>query len=262
MVKISDFPLEIVARVFKELDLENAWTARQVCRHWRDVFEFCAYGSKNVYLRGISVGVDIICGIHSGKGKVLDRHIIHGQLEFDSSKGVRRLAKWSPTEECYEVWPGGRWRKYTICDVLTDVNLRISNLPSNQPDIIVNLGKDATLVGDVTHGAGNAQKGMGLFSQFIISIDTLEEPSCNGRSYHKHFIAGLIAPLWQIYALIVHNSRIHRAEMEIIRRHYVQTSSLFHATALKKMNQDDWKGFGGFYSEAEEVLDESDYSYY
>src|SRR5579862_3059781 len=120
MVNISDFPHEIVARVFEEMDLENAWTARQVCRHWRDVFEFCAYGSNSIYMRGFSVGVDIMCAIYSGKGKVLDRHVIHGQLGFDSSKGARRVAKWSPTEEFYEVWPGGRWRKYAICDVLTD----------------------------------------------------------------------------------------------------------------------------------------------
>lgn len=257
MVNISDFPLEVVARVFEEMDLESVWTAREVCRHWRDVFEFCAYGSNNSYLRGISVGVDIICGIHSGKGKVLDRHVIHGHLAFDSSKGARQVAKWSPSEQCYEVWPGGRWRKYAICDVLTDVNLRISNLPLNQPDITLNLGKDATLVGDVTQGTVNAQLGMGLFSQFVISIDTSEEPSCKGRSYHKHSIASLIAPSWQIYALIVHNSRVHRAEMEIIRRHYVQTSSVFRSTSLaKKMDQDDWIGFGGFYSRVGVVLED------
>ena len=237
MVNISDFPLEVVARVFEEMDLENAWTARQVCRQWRNVFEFCAYGSNSIYLQGICVGVDIICGIHSSKGEVLDRHIIQGGLEFDSSKAARGLTKWSPMEECYEVWPGGRWRKYAISDVLMDVNLRFSNLPSNQPDILVNLGKDATLVGDITHGTGITQKRMGLFDQFIISIDTLEEPSCNSRSYHKHSIVGLIAPSWQIYALIVHNIRVHRTEMEIIRRHYVRNSALFWSTALKKMER-------------------------
>ena len=252
MVIIADFPLELVARVFEELDLENAWTARQVCHHWRDVFEFCAYGSNSIYLRGIFVSVDVICGILSAKGKVLDQHVIHGQLKFDPSMGVQRVAKWTAEEECYEVWPGGRWRKYTIGEVLTDVNIQLSNLPSNAPDIHLELGRNVTLTTQITRRTTvteHVEKAIGIFDEFVISIDTLEEPSSSGRSYNKHSITNLFAPMWKIYALLVHNTKKYREEMEILRRHYVQSSS-FCATKLKEMDtRRIWKGFGGFYSE-------------
>jgi hypothetical protein len=259
MVNISDFPLELVARVFEEMDLENAWTARQVCRRWRDVFEFCAYGSNSNYLQGIILGVDIICGIHSAKGKVLDQHVIHGQLISDSSKATRGIARWVAVEECYEIWPGGRWRKFMIGDVLTDVKLCFSNLPSNAPDIHLQLGRDVTLTSHITYRTEITQhreKAIGVFDEFVISIDTLEEPSPNGRSYDKHSITNLYAPLWQIYALIVHNSKKYREEMDIIRRHYLQTST-FRTMKLKEPDtQGTWEGFGGFYSEEYSDLDD------
>src|SRR5277367_6196000 len=134
MVKIQDFPLELSARVFEEMKVEDAWRSREVCRYWHQAFEFCAYGSHSVYLHGISVSVDVICGIlpkttSKAGGKFLDRHVVHGELEFDISTGARRdVAKWASQERIYEPWPGGRWRNYSIAEVLTDVELRFTGL--------------------------------------------------------------------------------------------------------------------------------------
>src|SRR5271170_3086305 len=110
MVEIQDFPLEVFARVFEELKVEDAWRAREVCHYWLQAFEFFTYGSHSVYLHGISV--DVICAIlHEPKSKTgrkfLDRHVLQGELEFNTSgNGV---AKWASQTRRYEYWPGG-WR--------------------------------------------------------------------------------------------------------------------------------------------------------
>ena len=250
MVTISDFPLELVARVFEVMDLENAWAARQVCRHWRDVFEFCAYASNCNYLKGINVNVDIICGILSAKGKVLDQHVIQGRLGFGSAKGMGQMAKWIAEEERYEIWPGGGWRKYTINEVLMDVKLHFSHLPSNAPDIHIKLGRDVTITSHIpqrTKIIPPSEKAIGTSDKFVISIDTLEEPSSSGRSYYKHYISNLHAPIKQIYSLLVHNAKKYRQEMEIVRRHYIQ-SSLCSMELREIDTQGIWNGFGGYYS--------------
>jgi len=257
-VTISNLPLELLARIFEAMDLEDAWTsAREVCRRWHDVFEFCAYSSNSIYLRRILIGVDIVCEIFSAKGEVLDRQVIHGELRFNSSKGNRtgNIARWtsSSNEACYQVWPGGRWRTFSISDVLTNISLRISNFSSNAPINVhvIQLGRDVTLVGSgndifytkvIPHGDASP------FSQFVVSVDTAEEPSfnCSGRSYRKHSITGFIAPTWKIYALLVHYSRINRAEREIIHRHYVQAPLFSGLIGLKeKQSREHHRGFEG-----------------
>jgi hypothetical protein len=261
MVTIADFPLELVARVFEELDLENAWSARQVCRHWLSVFEFCAYGSKSIYLRGICVGVDIICGILSAKGKVLDRHVIHGELNLESSKREGAVAQWNATEGRYEVWPGGRWRQYSIGDVLTDVVLLFKNTPSNSSGTTVHLGRDVTLSGHTTE-TDNIKKPTEVFDDFVLSIDTLEEPSPTGRAYEKHSVRSLLTPMWKVYAFLVHNTIKHRDEMELFCRHYAHSLLFRRETELKEIDGSDaWRGFGGYYSEIENYLKPIEWCY-
>jgi hypothetical protein len=41
--------------------------------------------------------------------------------------------------------------------------------------------------------------------------------------YFKHSINGLAAPKWQIYALLVHHSKLQRDNLERLRRHYIQS---------------------------------------
>src|SRR6202021_1016154 len=114
---IMDFPVEIVAKVFSEMDVEDAWTARGVCRYWHEVFDLVAYGSTQSPLTGIHIGVDAVCGMTSPMGAVLDRHVIHGELEFDMTKKTTRmvgnntgLARGVYEKKKYKYWPGGKRR--------------------------------------------------------------------------------------------------------------------------------------------------------
>jgi hypothetical protein len=234
MVKIQDFPLELTARVFEEMKTEDAWRAREVCRYWHQAFEFCAYGSNSVYLHGISVSVDVICGLlpattSKAGSKFLDRHIVHGELQFDSSAGASRgFAKWVSEKRRYEAWPGGRWRQHSIGEVLTDVELRFTGLVGAD-DARIHFGTDITFTSRVSLTNGITRyvdSGAGKFNAFLVSIDTLTEPAANGKANYKHALTAFSAPMWQIYALLARHIRSQREHEELVRRHYFRTSIL------------------------------------
>lgn len=235
MVRIQDFPLEVIARVFEELKVEDAWRAREVCHYWHRAFEFCAYGPHSVYLRGISVGVDVICGIlpettSKAGGKFLDRHVVHGELEFDTSTGApgSGVAKWVSHDKRYEAWPGGRWRSYSISEVLTDVELRFTGLVGAD-DARIHFGTDITFTSRVSLTNGITRyvdSGVGKFSSFFVSIDTISESAVNGKMNYKHALTGFSAPMWQIYTLLARHIRLQREYEELLRRHYFQTTIL------------------------------------
>jgi hypothetical protein len=227
---IHDLSVELVARIFEELEVEDAWSARGVCRYWHSVFEYVAYGAAcGIYLKGVQVSVDVVCAIVSAKGEFLDRHIVHGNLAFDPSKGSRSNTTMTvlvPQERKYEFWPGGKWRKYTISDVLKDVKLQFSNFPSFDQDLVLGLGADVALARTVTRRQNKSvhfDEGYGKFKDFVVSIDTLDDRSCCGKSYDKHCITSLVAPKWQIYALLVQHSRLQRVMMEDYRRHFIES---------------------------------------
>ena len=215
MASISSLPLEIVSRIFKLLTLEDAWSARQVCRHWRSVFDFCASGSEKVYLRGIVVTVDIICGIKSASGKVIDSHFIHGELSLDTSiDNPRDMAKWSSQRRQCEYWPGGRWRRYTIKEALTAVNLMFSNCPWNTPDIVVQIDRNVDLV------VGSEPTKTACDDAFTLHIGRAKETLPNGRLFENHSIVAVAVPLKKVFALLVRHTRKSREVMKVFMRHY------------------------------------------
>jgi hypothetical protein len=229
---IMDFPVEIVAKVFEELDVEGAWAARAVCRYWHQVFDLVAYGSTQSPLTGIHIGVDAACGLTSPAGAIVDRHFVHGELKFDENKKTGRvlggtgLARWTYEKKSYEYWPGGKWRKYEIGDVLTDIRLQITGLASPVQPVPFRLGPGIGLRGKVFRSGESTdynQIGEGKFQDFTLLVDTVVEPSPCGKMYFKHSINGLIAPKWQIYALLVHHSRLQRDNIARLRRHYIQS---------------------------------------
>jgi hypothetical protein len=249
MVKIQDFPLELTARVFEEMKVEDAWKAREVCRYWHRAFEFVAYGSSNgVYLHGISVGVDVICGLlpattSKAGDKFLDRHIVHGELQFDSSTGAPRgIAKWVSQDRRYEAWPGGRWRKYSIGEVLTDVELRFTGLVGAD-DARIHFGTDITFTSRVSLTNGITRyvdSGAGKFNEFLVSIDTLTETAANRKANYKHSLTSFSAPMWQIYALLARHIRSQREYEELVHRHYFRTSILsFRRNSLVTHDEED-----------------------
>lgn len=227
--RLLDFPAEIMAKVFTEMDVETAWSARAVCRYWRDIFELASYGSTQSPLTGIKVGVDAICGITSAKGEIMDKHVVHGDLVLTTKNTVswnKRLARWVYEEQKYEYWPGGKWRQHHINDVITDVKLQISGLPTRIPTVTLCLGPQVSVHGNVVR-QGNTkeyvQAGEGKFRDFTLLIDTIEESSYNDSVAIKHCIKGFVAPKWQIYALLVHHAKSQRELLERLHRHYVQS---------------------------------------
>ena len=215
MASIGCLPLEIVSRIFKLLTLEDAWSARQVCRYWRSVFDFCASGSEKVYLRGIVVTVDIICGIKSASGKVIDNHFIHGELSLDTSIDTPRdMAKWRSQRRQCEYWPGGRWRMYTIKEALTAVNLMFSNCPWNTPDILVQIDRNVDVV------VGSESTETPCDDTFTLHIGRAKEILPNGRLFENHSIVAVAVPLKKLFALLVRHTRKSREVMEVFMRHY------------------------------------------
>jgi F-box-like len=206
--------VEIVSRIFKLLPLEDAWSARQVCRHWRGVFDFCASGSEKVYLRGIVVTVDIICGIRSATGKVIDSHFIHGELSLDTSTdNPRDMAKWSSKRRQCEYWPGGRWRRYTIKEALTAVKLMFSNCPWNTPDIVIQIDRNVEIIVDSDPRGG-------CDDTFTLLIGRANETLPNGRLFENHSIVAVAVPIKKLFPLLVRHTRKSRQVMELFRRHY------------------------------------------
>lgn len=225
MAAVMDFPVEIMAKVFNEMQVEDAWAARAVCRYWHNVFELVSYGSTQSPLTGIKVGVETVCGITSGKGQLLDKHVVRGDLKLETSRktngiGPQRQAQWVHEKKKYEYWPRGHWRKHNLLEVLTDVKLHISGLPSRSQKTSLRLGPEVSI------RQGNAresiQLGRGKFKDFSLLIDTVEEPSY-GNVAIKHCIEGFGAPKWQIYALLVHHAKSERELSERLHRHYVQS---------------------------------------
>lgn len=232
ITSIMDFPVEIVAKVFEEMDVEDAWAARGVCRYWHQVFDLVAYGSLGSPLTGIHIDVDAACGLTSPAGAIVDRHFVHGKLKFDRRQktgtvlGGAGLARWTYEKKQYEYWPGGKWRKYEIGDLLTDVRLQITGLSSPVQPVPFRLGSEIGLRGKVFRTEGITeynQTGEGKFEDFVLLVDTVVEPSPCGKMYYKHSINGLVAPKWQIYALLVYYSKLQRDNLERLRRHYVQS---------------------------------------
>lgn len=244
--RIIDFPLEITAKLFQEMEIQDAWAARGVCRYWHDAFEMVAYRSTESPLRGIRIGVDAICGIKSCVGETLDRHKVHGDLILDSSRKANgpinnRQARWLG-EKKFEYWPRGKWETYEFENVLTDIKLQISGLPSSTQSVTLRLGPEISVLG--THmQQGNiteyARSGSGKFKDFTLLIDTVEEPPYCGKLYKKHCITGFVAPKWQIYALLVHYVKLHREMSARLRRHYLRsyTNAYSHVMAKSSVSE-------------------------
>jgi hypothetical protein len=223
-----DFPVEIMAKVFIQLGVEDAWAARGVCRYWHDVFELVAYGSTKSPLTGIKVGVDAVCAITSPKGEILDRHIVHGDLKLKTDGiGSRQSAQWvSEKKKKYEYWPGGNWRKYNLLDVVTDVKLHISGLPSRTRSVTLRVGREISIRGDALwqeHATEQSQTGSGKFKDFTLLIDTVQESFYHGNVAIKHCINGFVVPKWQIFSLLVQHVKTERELAERLHRHYVQS---------------------------------------
>lgn len=225
MTAVTDFPVEIMAKIFTEMQVEDAWAARAVCRYWHNVFELVSYSSTQSPLTGIKVGVEAVCGITSSKGQLLDKHVVHGELKLETWRktngiGPKRQAQWVHEKKKYEYWPRGDWRKYHLVEVLTDVKLHISGLPSRSRKTTLRLGSDVSI--REGNAPENIRVGTGKFKDFTLLIDTVEEPSY-GNVAVKHCINGFVAPKWQIYALLVHHTKSERELSERLHRHYVQS---------------------------------------
>jgi hypothetical protein len=254
-VHVMDFPVEIVAKLFEEMDVETAWSARGVCRYWQEVFELVAFRSSQSPLTDIHIGVDAVCAMKSATGTVLDTHVVHGDVKFDLKKrslGVvnKRQARWVYEKKRYEYWPGGKWRKYEFGDVLTDVKLQITGLQSREQPSPLRLGADVGISGKVFRPEGiteYTQKGEGKFGEFVLLVDTVVEPSPCGRMYYKHCINGLIAPKWQIYALIVHHHKSQREIAIFLEEHYINgyTSLYRHVIAQHNCCDQNMEIYGG-----------------
>jgi len=239
---IMEFPVEIIAKVFNEMDVETAWAARQACRYWHDVFEMVSYGSKESPLTGIKVGVDAVCGLPSAKGEILDKHVVNGELTFDnngktSEVNSHREARWERRQKKYEYWPGGRWRRYSIADTITDVKLQITGLPQRRQSVDLSLGPQVS-IREAQTKLNNPRPSSpgGKFQDFTLLVDTTEEPTYHGNTAIKHCITGFEAPKWKIYALLVHDAKIQREQSERINRHYLRSyhNSYGHAMTNKK----------------------------
>jgi hypothetical protein len=224
---IQEFPTEILVKIFEELDVESAWVARGVCRYWNEVFGMVEYGSVNGPFNDLQIGVETICAIRGPKGEVLDRHILHGNLSLVPSRNNlgTQMAKWSSKKKCYEYWPGGKWRDYAVTDVLTDVRLRISGIPTRSEPLLFPLGTEIALSEAITRDGISElafhQLGHGKFKDFVLNIDTLQEPSrCGQKMHQKHLIKGLHIPKWQMYGLLVQFIRKEKELTTRRRRHY------------------------------------------
>jgi len=247
-----DFPVELVAKIFYELQVEDVWSARAVCRYWHDVFELVAYGSTASPLTDIKVGVDVVCEINVGpaptakKEQSVDRHVVHGDLALDARRKINELgpakrARWTSERRQFEYWPRGDWRKHGFMDVLTDVKLEISGLPSSRrKSVCLPLGPHVSFAGSIIRKGQAAepvsQSGTGKFKDFTLLVDTVEEPSYNGTVAIKHGVNGLIAPKWQIFALLVHHVKTERELTERLHRHYLRSyhNSYKHVLAKPK----------------------------
>jgi F-box-like len=238
-----EFPVEIITKIFCELDVEDVWSARAVCRYWHDVFELVAYASTESPLTDIKVGVDVVCEIPLTDDCV-DRHIVHGDLALDLRRkicelGPARHASWITERRGYEYWPRGDWRRHSLMDVLADVKLEISGLPSaRRKSVCLHLGPDVSVGGSIIRKGVPAeivaQLGVGKFKDFTLIIDTVEEPSYRGSLAIKHSITGLIAPKWQIFALLVHHAKSERELTERLHRNYLRSFHNMHKGVVGK----------------------------
>jgi hypothetical protein len=231
---IVDLSVEVLARIFEELSVEDVWAARGVSRFWCSVFGFVAYGTaQSIFLRGSRISVEVVCQKTSPKDECLDQHVICGDLTFEG--GLDHLACWEAPTEVYEFWPGGDWRKYSLQDVLSDVRLRISKLSSTQ-DLPIRIG-DETVMRSCTTGPGSLthslETSVSLYKDFVLSIEAHEDTSCAARPHTKHRVVSFVAPKWQVYALLARCGRIHRQWIETVNRHYVLTTSYLRPSTSK-----------------------------
>jgi F-box domain len=235
MTIVEDLSVEVLSRIFEEMDLEDAWNARAVCRFWRSVFGFVAYGvAGSVYLKDSRIGLDVICKKTSAKGDGLDQHVIHGDLIFDPDKQSpsSAIARWTAKTKFFEFWPGGSWRKCSVGDLLTDIRMSFTKMPST-PDFILQPGTDITINYSVRGPQSNVQSPQtvaSVFKDFIISVDVHGRKLPNGKSEEKHCISSFIAPKWQIYALLARHSKVRREWIERVDHHYLRTTCYLHKT--------------------------------
>ena len=239
---IMEFPVEIIAKVFNEMDVETAWSARQVCRYWHDVFEMVSYGSKESPLTGIKVGVDAVCGLTSAQGEILDKHVVNGELTFDNKRkstlSNQKEARWERRQKKYEYWPGGRWRRYSIADTITDVKVQITGLPHRRQSVDLSLGPKVS-IRETENKTKEPSESGGKFQDFTLLVDTTEEPTYHGNTAIKHCITGFEAPKWKIYALLVQDAKIQRERSEQLNRQYLRSyrNSFSHAIPNKKSGE-------------------------
>jgi len=245
-----DFPLEIMANIFSELPAEDAWSARRVCRYWHSAFELVSYSSSASPLNNIRIGVEAICGLTSSTtGEIIDHHVVRGDLHLQRHRPMEgNAAKWGCDKRTYEYWPGGKWRKYELGHVLTDVRLHIAGLPSQKSTVSLRLGSEVSLCGEVV-GLDRAQEtgenhiqqfvklGNGEFSDVTLLIEKVEEPFYHGRVCVKHCITGFLAPKWQIYALLVHHVKKQRELEERLRKQYVKSYYNRYSLVLPKIRR-------------------------
>jgi hypothetical protein len=224
MAVITGFPVELVARIFEEMEVGDAWVARGVCRFWYNVFEYGAYGSRNVYLSGTRIGVDVVCSISSEKG-LQDSHVVQGDLSFaNDSSGDARMARWVCEENEYVYWPGGNWRMFAIGEVLTEVNVQFKYATSTtKTDVTVCLGQNIALSENIKRRDDDSAVRNGKFQEFSLSIDEREEGVRSGKTYNKHCVLEFTTPKWQMYSLLSHHAKLEREKMESRHRHYVQS---------------------------------------
>lgn len=243
MLTIWDFSVEVLARIFEEMTIEDAWTARQVCRSWYDVWGHVALRPRcPKYLADTSLSVDVLCVWRSEKGKCIDKHVISAALELETSQntdcfdGMSSVAKWvSRGKHRFDFWPGAGWREYAISDLLTDIQVSFLQIPT-VPDFRISLGSDIGLHCHVIRKHSITEileNGVGCFKDFGLSIETQEEYTENGKVHKKHRIISLVAPKWQVYALFIQHSRRQRRWEECITRHYwTSTKHLFRRENL------------------------------
>jgi hypothetical protein len=225
MATIFDLSLEVLARIFDFMDIVDSWTARAVCRAWRNVWDF----QSQINLKETRLKVEIICRFKSKKGETMDQQVIDATLNLETRKSRNagsRVMNWVSIEEKFIFWPGGNWRKYEIIDLISDIQV-------SAPHFYARLGKDITV--QCRRNRSNTEqlrlraayetheRHTGAFEDFVLSILCREEKSSSGKVERKYRITSLEAPQWQINALLANYAQRERQWVACIDRHYLHS---------------------------------------
>jgi hypothetical protein len=124
-------------------------------------------------------------------------------------------------------------------DVLADVKLEISGFPSGRrKSVCLSLGPGVSVGGSIIRKGVPAeivaQLGVGKFKDFTLIIDILEEPSYQGSLAIKHSVTGLVAPKWQLFALLVNHAKNEREMTERLHRNYLRSFHNMHKCVVAK----------------------------